>query len=74
MSALTFDQLSCPTCWGLGETIREDTTKNGRLFCWPCPHECRPGGGAVVRTTVPLTKAQKMANKMRRNDATTGPD
>lgn len=51
----------CTICWGLGEAIREDTSRNGRLFCWPCPHGCTPGAVALVRTTVTPERAAKAA-------------
>ena len=40
--------LSCPLCWGAGDVIREaDAT--GRLYTWPCPYDCPPGGAIFIR-------------------------
>lgn len=61
----------CPSCWGAGDVLREDTRNNDRLFCWPCPHGCAPGGVALVRTTVTPDRARKMAAKMLRKAAGT---
>lgn len=57
----------CPHCWGLGEVIREDCARNDRLFAWPCPLECLPGGLGVIRTSVTPERAAKLGRKMAAN-------
>lgn len=56
----------CTVCWDRGEVAREDHKNNDRLFAWPCPHECPPGGVAFVRTTVTPERAAKLARKMQK--------
>lgn len=58
--------MTCRLCWGMGEALREDERNNGRLFSWPCPNECPPGGLAVIRTTVTPERAKKASRKMLR--------
>lgn len=36
-------------CWGRGEITCEDAGNNDRLFAWPCPFECKPGGVAFIK-------------------------
>lgn len=47
----------------MGEVIREDARNNFRLFAWPCPHECKPGGTAFIKSTVSIERVQKQAAK-----------
>lgn len=58
--------IKCDTCWDMGERLCEDTRNNERLFSWPCPHGCAPGGLAIVRTTVAPSRAKKLGDKMRK--------
>lgn len=57
---------SCPLCAGMGEIHRGSTRNNGRLFAWPCPRDCAPGGNPFVRTTVTPDRARKMAAKAKK--------
>lgn len=56
----------CPLCRGAGEALREDGRNNDRLFAWPCPHGCLPGGPATIRTTVTPERAVKAGRKWRK--------
>ncbi len=56
----------CPLCHGLGEALREDRRNNGRLFAWPCPMDCPPGGAPSVRVTVTPERARKAGQKALR--------
>lgn len=56
--------LECLLCLDMGELIGEDAANNGRLWCWPCPYDCRAPGPSFVRITVTPEQARKATQRM----------
>lgn len=61
---MSTDQTTCFLCNGMGEVHREDAANNHKLFAWPCPGDCPPGGNPFVRITVTPDRAKKMGALM----------
>ena len=51
-------------CWGMGEKHVEDRNNNDRLFAWPCPFGCKPGGNAFIKSNVSIERVMKKSEKL----------